>query len=367
MAGFGLYGAISGWVGAVALILVVATLVVGLPGRAAREQPAQPLKPLISFFASVGVYLVLLNLIMFVDQLLLKRLTAEWFAAHAAEITATLQANLPASTFDAGGYVFDPAKAADGQVGYYRAVQNLARLSYQFIIAAMFVIFPLVSRSTFESDTDATRRYVQTTMRYSLIFAMAIAVVFAANPLPLLDIPYQDDYAYFGAPALIALALGNVAFCMFAIAGTILNGAGLTRPAIALAGTTLAAAAMGNAIVIPRFEPGRDVLLAAASATGGAMLLGAIVGGWMLHRRLGAFLPLLTLIRVAVATAAALALGRVIPFTSPLMTLAEACAVGLCFLVVLIATRELTGTDLGAVTSLAGRKRKTSQPQGDAS
>src|SRR5690606_11765757 len=60
-AGFGLYGAISGWVGAVALILVVATLVVGLPGRAAREQPAQPLKPLIAFFASVGVYLILLN------------------------------------------------------------------------------------------------------------------------------------------------------------------------------------------------------------------------------------------------------------------------------------------------------------------
>lgn len=335
-AGLGLYGAISGWVGAVAVILVVASVVVGLPGRAERH----PVRPLAAFFGSVAVYLVLLNLIMFVDQLLLKRLSTEWFAAHA-------------------GGVFDvaPAAAADGQVGYYRAVQNLARLSYQAIIAATFVIFPLVSRSTFDSDRDATRRYVRTTMRYSFVFATAIAVVMAANPRAMLDVLYPAEYARLGGPALVALALGNVGFCLLAIAGTILNGAGHTRPAIVMAGVTLAVAAVANAMVIPRLEPGQPMLVGAALATAGAMLVGAGLGAWLLRRHLGAFMPPATLLRVPVAVVAAMGVGHLIPFTSTLATLVEAAAVGLSFLAALVLTGELGRRDLAALTSL-GRRRK---------
>ncbi len=125
--GLGILGAIGGWVAAVAVILVIAALLVGIP-RATDGR--YPISPLARFFAAVAVYLVLLNLIMSADQLLLKRFTAEWFAANPdALATHAMQALTPAS-------------AADGQVGYYRAVQNLARLSYQVIIAAMFVIFP---------------------------------------------------------------------------------------------------------------------------------------------------------------------------------------------------------------------------------
>ena len=54
-AGFGLYGAISGWVGAVAGILLVSSFVVGLPGRRKSDADVQPLRPMLSFFASVAV------------------------------------------------------------------------------------------------------------------------------------------------------------------------------------------------------------------------------------------------------------------------------------------------------------------------
>jgi O-antigen/teichoic acid export membrane protein len=304
---------------------------------------------------SVAVYLILLNLIMFVDQLLLKRLTTEWFVDRQADLSALLTRVADWGT--GTGLTIDPSELADGQVGYYRAVQNLARLSYQAIIAATFVVFPLVSRSTFANDRDATTRYIRTTMRYSLIFATAIAVVFAANPRTLLDIPYPSDYAYFGAPALVALALGNVAFSLFAIAGTILNGAGHTREAIFVAAVTLVLAVVANAIAIPRFAPGRDVLLACSIATGGSMVAGAVFGGWLLSRKLGAFLPWQTAVRVALSFAAALSVGRVLHFTSPLMTLVEAALVGISFLLALVVTRELTGADLKAVTGLLGRGR----------
>lgn len=358
MAGFGLYGAIGGWVGAVGVILVVSSFVIGLPGRAAPGEDAQPLQPLVRFFVSVAVYLILLNLLMFVDQMLLKRLVTEWFhdnaaATHAAFDRVIGWAPVTIET--------KAAELADGQVAYYRAVQNLARLSYQAIIAATFVIFPLVSRSTFAADADTTKRYIRTTMRYSFIFATAIAVVFAANPQALLDIPYATDYAVFGAAPLAVLALGNVAFSIFAIAGTILNGAGLTRQAIIVAGVTLVVAVVANAVLIPRFGPGTGVLLACAAATSGAMVFGAVLAGWQLTKHFGAFLPALTLARVAVAIAAALAVGRVLHFTTPLMTLAEACVVGVTFLVVLVITRELTGADLGAVTGVIRRKKGASR------
>jgi len=360
--GLGVYGAYGGWVIAAGLVLLIATFVIGLPGKVAAGPEARAMvKPMARYFARVAVYLILLNLIMFVDQILLKVLTAGWYRDHGADLSHAVDRVLPKAR-QLAGFAVEPNALSDVQVAYYRAVQNLARLSYQAIIAATFVIFPLVSKSTFDDDKDTTRRYVTVTMRYSLIFATAIAVVMAANPRPLLDIPYADDYATLGAPALMALALGNVAFSLFAIAGTILNGAGFTRDAIIGAAVTLGLAAVGNLIAIPRCDPGQEVLVVAACTTGVAMLIGAGVCGAFLHKRLGAFLPIASVIRVALAVAAAIGVGRVIPFTSPLMTLVEAAAVGGVFLVVLVATRELGKADLRSIAAVRAKRGSGGEP-----
>ncbi|HVV87427.1 MAG TPA: oligosaccharide flippase family protein, partial [Kofleriaceae bacterium] len=353
-AGFGVIGAYAGWVTAAFAILAIASIVIGLPGKVAPADRV-PVRPMIRYFAGIAVYLILLNLIMFVDQLLLKRLSHTWYVDHGPWLAHGLDRALPWAK-GMTGFSVDPSSLADVQVAYYRAVQNLARLSYQAIIAATFVVFPLVSRSTFEDDRETTRRYIHVTLRYSLIFATAIAVVMAANPQPLLHIPYAADYAALGAPALTSLALGNVAFSVFAIAGTVLNGAGYTREAIISAAVTLVCAVVGNLIVIPQFAPGREVLLAAATTTGVSMVIGAAVGGFFLHRRLGAFLPLATLLRVAVALAAAMAVGRVIPWTKPLATLVEAGVVAAVFLAVLVVTRELGKADLALIRSVRAKR-----------
>ncbi|MCP4447263.1 MAG: oligosaccharide flippase family protein [Myxococcales bacterium] len=354
-AGFGLYGIISGWILAVVGIILISSFTVGLPGRASQDSaPAQPMRPLRSFFRSVALYLVLMNLIMVIDQLLLKRIATEWFQANSSQTQAFVGDVIPSWLAQAAGPL-DPSDAADAQVGYYRAVQNLARLSYQAIIAATFVIFPLVSRSTFVSDKEATRRYVRTTLRYSAIFAASIGVVFAANPQALLDIPYAADYAYAGAPALAFLALGNVAFAIFVIAGTILNGSGDTRRALICVAMTLAVAAVANALVIPRFEPGREMLTASAAATSGAMLLGATTSIWLLHRSTGASLPVLTVIRLAIAGAITIAIGRFWPTAGALGTMLESCVIGLLFLFLLVVIREFGRNDLRSVLAIAKR------------
>jgi len=358
-AGFGVVGVIGGWVAAVGVILCAAIVWIGLPGQAGPIAAAErlPVRPLIQFFAGVALYLVLFNALMFVDSILIKRLTTEYYAAHAGALDQALAHALPWAA-GAAGYRADPSVLADVQNGYYAAVQNLARLPYQAIIAATFVVFPLVSRSTFTEDRETTRRYVEVTTRYSLIFAMAIAVVMAANPTDILGLVYAEDYARLGGPALGALALGNVAFSIFAIAGTILNGAGKTGGAIVTAAITLALAAVGNAIAIPIAAEHGDVLFVAATVTTCAMAVGAVVSGWVLHRRFGAFLPPASIVRIAIATGCALAVGRVLPFHGKLMTLVEAVVVGATFLIVLVITRELGKRDLDAIRAIRAVPRK---------
>ncbi|HEX5062140.1 MAG TPA: oligosaccharide flippase family protein [Kofleriaceae bacterium] len=355
MAGLGVIGVVGGWVAAVGAILMIAMTWIGLPGKAAHDGETIPVKPMINFFIGVAIYLALFNALMFVDTWLLKRLTTEYFATHKAELAAAVDQVVPWAP-KVSGYHATPSILADVQVGYYAAVQNLARLSYQAIIAATFVVFPLVSHSTFADDRETTQRYIKVTTRYSLMFAMAIAVVMAANPVDILGLVYAPDYAQQGGAALAVLALGNVAFSVFAIAGTILNGAGMSRAAISTAALTLGIAAAGNFIVIPMVVESGRVLEAAAAVTGGSMIVGAVIGGWIMRNRLGAFLPMISLVRIGIATAAALVVGRFLPLHGKLMTLVEAAVVGLTFIVMLVATRELGKRDLDAIRAVRTKR-----------
>lgn len=360
-AGFGVIGVIGGWVAAVGVILCAAIVWVGLPGKVAPEHRL-PVRPMIGFFAGVAAYLVLFNALMFIDSILIKRLTTEHFAANLPALESALAAAVPWAP-RATGYHADPRVLADVQNAYYAAVQNLARLPYQAIIAATFVVFPLVSRSTFTEDRETTRRYIEVTTRYSLMFAMALAVAMAAHPSGALSLFYAPDYAQRGAPALTALAFGNVAFSIFAIAGTILNGAGKTLPAVVTAAITLAVATVGNAIAIPIAAERGDVLPVAATVTSAAMVIGALASGWVLRRRFGAFLPLVSLARIAIATACAFAAGRALPGVLPggkLMTLVQLALSAAVFLIVLVITRELGARDLEAIRAV--RRRRASEP-----
>jgi O-antigen/teichoic acid export membrane protein len=335
--GFGVWGAIGGWLAAAVAILLIAAIWVGLPRGDAWRTADKPW-PMAFYLLGLALYLLTMNLFLSADQFLLKRLSAEWFLGH-------------------GSTLVDAAHLADEQVGLYRPTQVLARLPYQLMLAVTFVVFPLVSRSTFEKDEEKTRSYIRTTMRYSLIFSAAMGTVLAANPTALLDVPFQPAFAEAGGPALAALALGHVAFVLFTIAGTILNGAGRTLDAIVVSAFTLALLVAGLWLAIPRVEPGREMLFACAVATAAAMTIGAIASGWLLVRRFRAFVPPLTVVRVLLAVGACMGLGRVVPVRSPILTLAMAGLTGLLFLGILVVTRELGRADLAAVSNVLRRRR----------
>jgi stage V sporulation protein B len=317
---------LGGFVAAAATILVVAALVIGLGGP---EKEKFPMTRLVRFFGGVWFYLAISNLLMFVDGILVKRLVTENAVAH---------------------QLANAALIANEQSGFYLAVQNVARIPYQLILAVTFVIFPLVSQSTFEADHEKTRRYVRTTMRYSLVVAALFASVLAARPTALMHFFYKPEYAV-GAPALVPLVAGYVLFSLFAIAGTIINSSGRTLPTTVIGLVTLAVATVANYFAIHMaLSMGHDPLLAAATATAAAMGFGLVVSGAYLVRVFGAFLPAMTVVRVALASAAAAGVGyawtRAGIMPGKVGTIVSSAACGIAFVVVAIGSGEVRPSEL---------------------
>jgi stage V sporulation protein B len=180
--------------------------------------------------------------------------------------------------------------------------------------------------------------------------------VMAARPVDVLGLVYAEDFGQVGGGALVLLAIGTVAFSVFAIAGAILNGAGRTKAAIVTAAITLGVATAGNAIAIPLATGGAHVLEVAAGVTGSAMMLGAVISALALRRALGGTITMTSVARIAIAAAVAIAVGRVLPLHGKLMTLVAAAAIGVVFLAVLVATRELGRRDLEAIKAVRAKR-----------
>ncbi|HEX8952931.1 MAG TPA: oligosaccharide flippase family protein [Polyangia bacterium] len=324
--------AVGGFVAAAAAVLVISVFVVGF-GKPS-TQPFD-VKMLARFFSGVAFYLLIVNLLMFTDGLLLKRVVTEWAQARG---------------------LADPAAYANAQAGFYGAVQNVARIPYQLILAVTLVIFPLISKSTFDNDVEKTRGYIRNTMRYSLVVAALFAAVLAARPDATMHLFYKPEYAV-GARALSALVLGYVAFSLFNIAGTIINGSGRTLPTTIIGVVTLAATVAAEWIGIRvALETGADPLFVAAVTTAATMTLGVLLSAGYLWRTFGAApLPAATLVRVAAAYAAALGAGwawtRAGILPGKVGTLVSCAAVGVVYLVVCVATGELSPSELKRLRS----------------
>ena len=329
-AGLGVFGAVSGFVGAALVILVVSALWVRLP----RGQERFPKLRLAGFMVRLFVYTLALNATMRVDLFLLKRNAVE----------------LVTATGDAA------ARAASALAGYYGTAQSLAFIPYQAILAVAFVVFPLVSRSTFEQDRGATQAYIRQTLRLSLVFVCGVATVFIANPEAVIVVPYQARYVA-GAPALRILAGGMVFFSMFTIINTILNGAGRTGDTILSGVFTVIASVLGNALYVPLAASPQEALVRAAIASSAAMFFGLVLATGLLYRRYRAAFPLLTVVRVVVAAAAMIALGRLWPDGSKLMTLVESTALFCGFFVVMVIFGEFSRADLQSFLATLGKKR----------
>ena len=317
-------GAFAGFAAAAAIILVSAGRTMWLP--TAPTAAPFPWRRLVPYMLAVGGYGLLLNLVLNYDVSLLQHFAAE------VDVVAA------------------PALAAK-----YQALRTLALLPYQALIVITFVIFPLVSRSTFAEDREATRAYVTQTLRYALLLAGAMGLVLAARPATLLAILYKPEYGV-GAAALPVLVAGECCLALLGVACAILNAAGRTSATLSLMGLTVAVGASAAAILIPRAAPGAPMLVAAAAATSLGMASGFVASLIYLRVRLGGGLPPATVGRVTVSLGAAVVVGRFLPAHGKILGLATIAVVGIVYLVGLVALGEFGPDDKAKVRRILRRR-----------
>jgi O-antigen/teichoic acid export membrane protein len=316
-------GAFVGFAAAAAVILVAASRVMRLPAGAG---PAFPMRRLGGYMSAVVAYGLLLNVALNYDLPLLHHF---------------------AGVVDAG--------TAPVVAGHYQALRTLALLPYQALIVITFVIFPLVSRSTFAEDREATRAYVTQTLRYALLLVVAMGLALGARPATLLGIIYKPEYGE-GAPALPILVAGECCLALLAVACAILNAAGRTTATLALMVVTVVVGTAAAAILVPQATPGTPMLVAAAGATSLGMAAGFVSSVVYMRTRLGGNPPLQTVLRVGAAALAATLVGRLVPAHGKVLGLAAIAAIVLVYVVVLLATGEIGPADRAKIARIVRRR-----------
>ena len=330
--GFKVFGTVLGFLISSVFIMAAAAVVSGIGGKGSFSA-----KPYLAFSVTLIVYTFLLNLVLSLDLFLLKGLSS-----HLA-----LESGMSADEASAFG------KALTGRYG---AVQGLAFIPYQAILSIAFVAFPLISKVTFEGDREKTRLYILKTMRFTAIFIVGLATVFAALPEQSLGLIFPPEYQV-AADALRILAFGIAAFGLMVVSNTILNGAGLPKKAYVTIVITLATVIGAVVGLILNANADNSTLTAAATGSTIGMFTGLFVSGLLVYRRFGAFISLSTAIRVVIASGIGVLLGAALPDLGKLMTLVECGGVLIAYFIVLVVTREFKQDDLNQLKRIISRKK----------
>jgi stage V sporulation protein B len=339
----GVLGTSVGWVWASALIVPLAAWSTGLGRRLDRAQPRPAGVPTSGAYMRVlgpiaGAQLCT-NLLMQVDIVLLGRFLSDAGAT-------------------AGGLDADAQRAlVKESIAIYRECQTFAFLPYQLLFSITLVLFPMLARARAEGDMTAVREYVARGARLAAIFCGLLVGAVLAMPASMLSFAYPVADAMKGADVLRYMALAQAAFAMLGIATTILTSIG--REGLAALLTLGAVVAVGGAcaVLVPGAAFGHEQLVRSAQASGMALAATLVVGGVLVKRATGAFIPAATAIRCLLAVAACLAMGLVAPRFGRLLTPIAAAAAGAVYLLVLLVTREIGKRDLGMLRALRGKKQ----------
>jgi stage V sporulation protein B len=252
--------------------------------------------------------------------------------------------------------------AAKFWLGIYKECQTFAFLPYQLLFSVTLILFPMLARAHADGDRNAVRAYVARGTRLAAVFGGLLVGVVVAMPESMLSFAYPRADASLGAGVLRVMVLAQGAFAMLGIATTVLTSIGSERLAAGLNLVAVLAVGAACATVVPSGDFGQAQLARSAQATGGALLVMAIVGGALVRARTGAFLSARTGARVALALGACVAIGLKAPRFGFVLTPAIAMLVAAIYLAILVATGELTAADLGALKALRGRRQKAPDP-----
>jgi len=313
--GFGVKGSVGGFAIAAACVLGISVLLARGGNGQSSKQPVQ----LFKFQSYVLLFTFVLTLLQRVDLILIKALSSA-----------------------------DATKASEN-AGFYSASADVANITYQIIASVTFVIFPLISQSTFSDDRSRTRGYIANTLRYTLMIMALTATLFSAEAARVLGIIYKEAYQA-GAPSLRVLAIGILFFGLLFVLTTIITASGQPRISLTIAAITLIVSAALNALLIPGYG-----LPGAALATSVAMFLGTLLAVGYLWKRFGAFVSMLSIVRIVASAAAVYGASFIFSPKSKVMIIAELAMLSIAYLVALVVSGEFGRAELRLISKVLKR------------
>ena len=242
----------------------------------------------------------------------------------------------------------DATKASEN-AGYYSAAMDIANITYQIIVSVTFVIFPLVSQSTFAENRARTQGYISNTLRYTLMVMALTATLFSSCASSVLRVIYRESYQA-GSPALRIVAFGMLFFGLLYVVTTIISASGQPKVSLLIGVITLVLSTTLNALLIPSRG-----LAGAATATTVSMLAGTILACAYLWRRFRTLMSVLSTARIAGCTGVIYAASLLFSPASKVLIIAQLIALSVAYVIALIITGELGRDDLRLVARVVRR------------
>jgi stage V sporulation protein B len=328
----GIWGALVGFALAAMIIVPVAVVRARIRnGGAAGEGPRFDRRAYLRYLAPTFASQIALNLLMQIDAALLSRFLGE--AAGKAR-----------------------AVEADKLFGVYANVQLFSFLPYQLLISVSFVLFPMLARAKADGDQDAVRRYTMSGVRLAFVLTGLFCGVIASLGPHLLRFVFSEFVSQTGGDALRVLSLAMGSFTILGITSAALTSLDRAVHSMVLTATAVLLIAVGCWLTVPGAEFGAPMLQKSAAAAFGGLTLTVIFGAIALRRAAGGFVPLGTLVRVLGALGVCIFVGTRLPWLGKVAVLAEAAAIGLLYIGILVITREVGRDDLARIKQVIGRR-----------
>lgn len=183
------------------------------------------------------------------------------------------------------------------QVGFYTSAATLSKVPYFIFLALGETLFPSIAKSTSsKGDEELTRKYINQSLRYALMFLVPCAFIISATSQNLISLVYTETYLAAVAPLSI-LIFGLTFLSLFIILTTVITASGKPRVSLMMVLILLVINILLNATLIPIY--GLSGAALASTITG---FLGVLMSGIYVYNRFHALTNLLSLSRIVGAS-----------------------------------------------------------------
>jgi O-antigen/teichoic acid export membrane protein len=351
--GYGVQGAFAGFAVAAVTITLVAAIVVR------RQSPVGSSPPgdlgLISFMLPVMGYVLFMNVLLQGDVLVVKA-AAAGPVRTALELGEASWIELIRAAHPLASSTELISEGTSFFSGLFKATKNIALVPYQGVVAITFVIFPLISRATFQDDADATRMYVTQALRVTLLLVAFVVTGIAAGGAPLLGLLFGATYEL-AAGALMPLLVAMALFSALYVVASVLTASGHPLDALVLMLVMSMVLLLTLYTVVEHSVAGPELLERAAWAVLAVTALAWLAASVDVKWRVGVAVPWWTFLRSALAVALGVFASQLVGGEGLVALIARSALSGVVFMVALLVTRELGSQDLATVRATLQRRK----------